>query len=114
MTEPIQPGKLWQLGKAGLDRITPEFAKQILSTFQGATQHPSPAGVPLPLLLDMAVVRQGCGHRDLLRAGRHEPEVLAHGEQLAHQGGVTGNEGTAVAGQVAALAQRVDGEDALA
>jgi hypothetical protein len=36
--EPIQPGRLWQLGKSGLDRITPDFAKQILSTFQGATR----------------------------------------------------------------------------
>jgi len=36
--EPIQPGRLWQMGKAGLDRVTPEFAKQILSTFQGATR----------------------------------------------------------------------------
>lgn len=36
--EPIQPGRLWQMGKSGLDRVTPEFAKQILSTFQGATR----------------------------------------------------------------------------
>ncbi|HRO23186.1 MAG TPA: hypothetical protein PLR07_02685, partial [Promineifilum sp.] len=36
--EPIQPGRLWQMGKSGLDRITPEFAKQILSTFQGASR----------------------------------------------------------------------------
>lgn len=36
--EPIQPGHLWQLGKSGLDRITPEFAKQILSTFQDASR----------------------------------------------------------------------------
>lgn len=36
--EPIQPGRLWQMGKSGLDRITPDFAKQILSTFQGATR----------------------------------------------------------------------------
>lgn len=36
--EPIQPGRLWQLGKSGIDRLTPEFAKQILSTFQGATR----------------------------------------------------------------------------
>lgn len=36
--EPIQPGRLWQLGKSGLDRVTPEFAKQILGTFQGATR----------------------------------------------------------------------------
>ncbi len=36
--EPIQPGRLWQLGKSSLDRLTPEFAKQILSTFQGATR----------------------------------------------------------------------------
>lgn len=36
--EPIQPSRLWQLGKSGLDRLTPEFAKQILSTFQGASR----------------------------------------------------------------------------
>lgn len=36
--EPIQPGRLWQMGKSGLDRVTPEFAKQIMSTFQGATR----------------------------------------------------------------------------
>ena len=36
--EPIQPGRLWQLGKSGLDRLTPEFAKQILGTFQGASR----------------------------------------------------------------------------
>jgi len=36
--EPIQPGRLWQMGKSGLDRLTPEFAKQILSTFQGASR----------------------------------------------------------------------------
>lgn len=36
--EPIQPGRLWQFGKSSLDRLTPEFAKQILSTFQGASR----------------------------------------------------------------------------
>ena len=36
--EPIQPGRLWQMGKAGLDRVTPEFAKQILGTLQGASR----------------------------------------------------------------------------
>lgn len=36
--EPIQPGRLWQLGKSGLDRITPEFTKQIISTFQDASR----------------------------------------------------------------------------
>ncbi len=36
--EPIQPGRLWQLGKSSLDRVTPEFAKQLLSTFQGASR----------------------------------------------------------------------------
>ena len=36
--EPFQPGRLWQLGKSGIDRLTPEFAKQILSTFQGASR----------------------------------------------------------------------------
>lgn len=36
--EPIQPGRLWRMGKSGLDRITPEFARQILGTFQGATR----------------------------------------------------------------------------
>jgi len=36
--EPIQPSRLWQMGKSGIDRLTPEFAKQILSTFQGASR----------------------------------------------------------------------------
>ncbi len=36
--EPLQPGRLWQMGKSGLDRLMPDFAKQILSTFQGATR----------------------------------------------------------------------------
>ena len=36
--EPVQPGRLWQMGKSGLSRITPDFAKQVLSTFQGATR----------------------------------------------------------------------------
>jgi transposase-like protein len=36
--EPIQPGRLWQLGKSGFDRLTPEFAKQILGTLQGASR----------------------------------------------------------------------------
>jgi hypothetical protein len=36
--EPIQPGRLWRWGKSGLERITPDIAKQILSTFQGATR----------------------------------------------------------------------------
>ncbi len=36
--EPIQPGRLWEMGKAGLDRVTPEFAKQILGTLQGASR----------------------------------------------------------------------------
>lgn len=35
--EPVQPGRLWQLAKGGMDRITPEFAKQVASTFQDAT-----------------------------------------------------------------------------
>lgn len=35
--EPIQPGRLWSLSKSSLDRITPEFAKQIMSVFDGAT-----------------------------------------------------------------------------
>jgi hypothetical protein len=36
--EPMQPGRLWRWGKSGLERITPDFAKQIMSTFQGATR----------------------------------------------------------------------------
>jgi hypothetical protein len=36
--EPLQPGRLWRMGKSGLDRLTPDIAKQILSTFQGATR----------------------------------------------------------------------------
>jgi hypothetical protein len=35
--EPIQPGRLWAMGKSSLDKITPDFAKQILATFEGAT-----------------------------------------------------------------------------
>jgi transposase-like protein len=35
--EPVQPGRLWQLAKNGMDRVTPDIAKQILSTFQDAT-----------------------------------------------------------------------------
>lgn len=36
--EPIQPGRLWDLGKKGLGRITPDIAKQIFSTFEGASR----------------------------------------------------------------------------
>lgn len=36
--EPIQPGRLWQMGRKGLDKITPDFARQILSTFEGASR----------------------------------------------------------------------------
>lgn len=35
--EPVQPGRLWQLAKSGVDRVTPEIAKQIFGTFQDAT-----------------------------------------------------------------------------
>lgn len=35
--EPIQPGRLWAMGRNGLDRITPDIAKQVMSVFQGAT-----------------------------------------------------------------------------
>jgi transposase-like protein len=35
--EPVQPGRLWQLAKSGMDRVTPDIAKQILGTFQDAT-----------------------------------------------------------------------------
>ena len=36
--EPVQPGRLWQLSKSGINRITPDIARQIFSTFQGATR----------------------------------------------------------------------------
>lgn len=36
--EPVQPARLWQWGKKSLDRITPDIAKQIVSTFEGATR----------------------------------------------------------------------------
>ena len=38
MPEPVQPGRLWRLGKSSLARITPDFAKQILGVFQDATR----------------------------------------------------------------------------
>ncbi len=35
--EPVQPGRLWRLVKSSVDRVTPEFAKQIVGTFKDAT-----------------------------------------------------------------------------
>lgn len=35
--EPVQPGRLWQLAKNGVDKMTPDIAKQILGTFQEAS-----------------------------------------------------------------------------
>lgn len=35
--EPLQPTRLFDLAKKGLDKVLPDIAKQILSTFEGAT-----------------------------------------------------------------------------
>lgn len=35
--EPLQPTRLIELAKKGLDKVLPDIAKQILSTFEGAT-----------------------------------------------------------------------------
>ena len=69
-------------------------------------------GVRRVLLLDVGVVLERGDHRALLGPGHLEAEVLADGEQLADQGGVAGDERAAVAREVGALGQRVDGEDA--
>lgn len=34
--EPIQPGRLWSLGRSSLDKVSPDFAKQLMSMFEGA------------------------------------------------------------------------------
>ena len=49
-------------------------------------------GVPGVLLDDVVVVVEGGDHRGLLRAGHHQAEVLAYGEQLADQRRVAGDE----------------------
>ncbi len=35
--EPLQPTRLFELAKKGLDKVLPDIAKQVLSTFEGAT-----------------------------------------------------------------------------
>ena len=65
------------------------------------------------LLLGVGVVGEGRGHRHLLRPGLDQAEVLAHGQQLGDDRRVAGDEAAAVAGEVGALRQRVDGEDAV-
>ena len=79
---------------------------------QGGAERRPPGGVARVLLLGVGVVVERGGHRPLLRAGHHQPEVLAYGEQLADHGGVAGDEGAAVAREVGALGQRVHREDA--
>jgi transposase-like protein len=38
MPEPLKPDSIFAMVKGGLDRITPDIAKQILSSFEGATR----------------------------------------------------------------------------
>ncbi len=63
------------------------------------------------LRLDVLVVLERRAHRDLLRRGHHQSEVLAHREQLADHGRVAGHERAPVAGKVGPLRQRVHRED---
>ncbi len=61
----------------------------------------------------MRVVAERGDRRRLDRGRRHHPAVLADLEQLAEYGRVTHDEGRAVAGEVGALRERVDGDDPL-
>ncbi len=36
--EPVQPARLWQVGRQAMDKITPDIIKQVLGTFEGATR----------------------------------------------------------------------------
>ncbi len=38
MPEPLKPDSIFAMVKGGLDRITPDIAKQVLSSFEGATR----------------------------------------------------------------------------
>ncbi len=80
---------------------------------EGGAQRRTPGRVARVLLLDVSIVVEGGDHGVLLRPGHHQPEVLAHRQELADDGGVAGHEGAAVAGQVGALRERVHGQEAL-
>ena len=92
----------------GLGVVDPEAGR-----LEGRPERRTTGRVAGVLLLDVGVVVEGGDHRALLGAGHHQPEVLAYGEQLADHGRVAGDERAAVAGEVGALRERVDREDAL-
>jgi len=72
-----------------------------------------PRRVPVALDPYVLVVAQQDGHSSLYGRGHHHPEMFAHVEQLAHDGGVATDEARAVAGQVRPLRQRVGAHDAV-
>ena len=76
-------------------------------------QDRAPVEVAAALLLDVVVVAQQGHHGVLHRAGDHQAGVLGHLEQLAQQARAPGEEARPVAGHVAALAERVGGDQAL-
>jgi hypothetical protein len=80
-------------------------------TLEGRAERGPAGGVPGVLLLRMCGVREGGGHGHLDGSGHREAEVQPHGQQLADQTRVAGDERTAVAGQVGAFGERVEGQD---
>lgn len=80
---------------------------------QRPAQGRAPVCVPGPLLGDVRVVAERRDGRRLDGGRRHHSAVLADQQQLAEHGRVARDEGRAVSGQVGALGERVDGDDAL-
>ena len=69
--------------------------------------------VALALLSDVSVVAEGCHERGLHRGGHQQPDVLARLGDRRDRAGVPDRETGAVAGEVAALGQRVQGQYAI-
>ena len=101
---------------AGLVAAGPQVERRLgvvdaeAGRLQGSAERRTAGGVASVLLLRMCGVGERRGHRHLLGAGHHQPEVLADREQLPHQSLVARDERAAVAGQVGALGQGVHGE----
>src|SRR5690606_12165913 len=78
----------------------------------GARPHERVAAAAVQLLLrrDVLLVAERRDHRGLHGGRRHETEVLAHREQLAHELTASGHESGAVAGEVRLLRERVHRE----
>lgn len=80
---------------------------------QRRPQGDAPGRVPGALLGHVRVVAERGDGRRLDRCGRHHAAVLADQQQLAQDGRVARDEGGPVPGEVGALGERVDGDDAL-